>query len=391
MPKLVTPVGAVCAMFALNGGLFGVWASRIPAFTAEFALTPGTLGLLLLCLAGGAILSFPVAGRLSDRMGAAALTKGLAPLYVAALCLLAVAPNVPLLAAALALYGAFYGAMDVAMNSWGAEVEQARQRHLMSRFHALYSLGAGLGAATGYAAVSLGIAPGLHFLCVGGAATALAWVFARVPWASARAAADEGPRFAIPRGPLLIVGLVALAAAVGEGAMADWSAVFLADVTGTSDALAALGYACFSVAMVVTRLSGPALIATLGPARTAQLSGGFAAAGAALIVWSEGLPVALLGFGLLGAGYATIMPLAFSRAAAGAGRAQGRAIASVATLGYGGMLLGPPLIGALAELVGLRHAFLLLAGLSLLIVLLSNSLQPDRSAGPDPAPGRNAS
>ena len=200
-----------------------------------------------------------------------------------------------------------------------------------------------------------------------------------------------GPRRRRRGAALLIVGLVALAAAVGEGAMADWSAVFLADVTGTSDALAALGYACFSVAMVVTRLSGPALIATLGPARTAQFSGGFAAAGAALIVWSEGLPVALLGFGLLGAGYATIMPLAFSRAAAGAGRAQGRAIASVATLGYGGMLLGPPLIGALAELVGLRHAFLLLAGLSLLIVLLSNALQPDRSAAPDPAPGRNAS
>lgn len=372
-----TPALAVCAMFALNGGLFGIWASRIPVFVERFDISPGTLGLLLLCLAGGAILSFPVAGRVSDRMGASFMTRALALLYVVALCLLAVAPTLGLLAVCLAMFGATHGAMDVAMNSWGADVEKMRRRPLMPMFHAMYSLGAGLGAGSGYGAARAEITPEIHFATAGIFATVLALVLARVRWQSPRAMSGAGPSFSLPRGALLFVGTIAFSASVGEGAMADWSAVFLADATGATEARAALGYAVFSVAMVATRLSGPVIISKLGAVGTAQASGAIAASGAIVLVLSQGLATALIGFVFLGIGYATIMPLAFSRAAAEPGVGQGQAIASVATLGYGGMLLGPPLIGAVAELTGLRMALLLLAVLSATIVLLSGKLRAE--------------
>ena len=387
MRNFRTPALAVCAVFALNGALFGIWASRIPVFVERFDISPGTLGLLLLCLAGGAILSFPVAGRLSDSMGASFLTRALALLYFVALCLLAVAPTLGLLAVCLAMFGASHGAMDVAMNSWGADVEKMRRRPLMPMFHAMYSLGAGLGAASGYGAAREGITPEFHFATAGLFATGLALVLAQVRWQSPRAEPGTGPSFSLPRGALLFVGTIAFAASVGEGAMADWSAVFLADATGTTEARAALGYAVFSVAMLATRLSGPLIISNLGAVGTAQASGTIAVAGAVVLVLSQGLATALFGFVLLGIGYATIIPLAFSRAAAEPGIGQGRAIASVATLGYGGMLLGPPMIGAVAELMGLRVALLLLAVLSAIIVLLSGRLRAE--GRPDTAEREN--
>lgn len=364
---------ATIAVFALNGGLFGVWASRIPAFVAEFALTPDRLGLLLLCIAGGAIVAFPLAGRLTDRIGAAALTRALVPVYAAALVLVALAPDPLTLAAALALFGAAYGALDVAMNTWGAEVEQARGRPLMSSLHAMYSLGAGLGAATGAGAAALALPPLWHFATLALICGAVAWQLARTPWTSRQS--DGSPVFALPRGSLVLIGLVAFASAVGEGAMADWSAVFLVTVARTTEAEAALGYATFSAAMVAMRLAGDGIIARAGPAAAARASGLAAAAGAAVLVAAPGLWAALPGFALMGAGYAMVFPLAFSRAARDHRVPPGQAIAAVATLGYGGMLLGPPLIGWVATTLSLSAGFVLIGALALVITALAPGLR----------------
>lgn len=156
--------------------------------------------------------------------------------------------------------------------------------------------------------------------------------------------------------------------------MADWSAIFLVEVANANDANAALGYTLFSLAMVLTRLVGDRIIVALGPVSAARLAGLVAASGSALaVVSAEYLPV-LLGFILMGIGYAVVMPLAFSRAANDSRHGQGQAIASVATLGYGGMLLGPPLIGFAAEATSIRFAFLILCGLALAIVVLAKIL-----------------
>lgn len=368
-----SPRLAVAAVFALNGGLFGVWATRIPAFVDRFSLTPGTLGLLLLCVAGGAIAAFHTAGRLSDRHGAARVSRVGIALYLAAFLALPFWPSALALALGLALFGAAYGASDVAMNAWAAEVERAAARPIMSSFHAVYSLAAGLGAGSGWAAIALNASPALHFWVAGLAAGLATALLARAPWAS-DTTAEEAPAFALPRGALALAGLVGFSSAVGEGAMADWSAVFLIDVTGTGEARAALGFAAFSATMVAMRLLGDRVVARIGPVAAIRASGLSAACGIACLVALPGFGAALGGFALLGLGYAVVFPVVVTRAAAEPGVPAGRAIASVATLGYGGMLLGPALIGGIAAAASLPAAFALIGALALLMSALAGAV-----------------
>lgn len=375
MSSIRTPWRAVAAMFLLNGAFFGIWASRIPAISARYDLDPGSLGLLLLCLAAGAIAAFPFAGRMADRHGAAPVTRTIAVFYAFALIGIALAPNVAFLAVSLFIFGATHGAMDVTMNAWAAEVERAGQKPIMSSFHAIFSVGAGLGAASGFGAASNDIGVLLHFTAASACVAVPMLLLAAISWTSQRAPSTEtSPVFAFPTGNLLAVGIVAFCVSVGEGGMADWSAVFLVLVASADEAQAALGYTVFSCAMVATRLAGDRIIAILGPTRTARISGSAAAIGAALAVAGGTYVTALAGFAFMGVGYAVIMPLAFSRGANDPSVNPGAGVARVATLGYGGMLLGPPLIGFVADATSLRVAFSLLALLAIVVVLLSSSL-----------------
>ncbi|WP_371808557.1 MFS transporter [Ruegeria sp. HKCCD7221] len=376
MIGIVAAWRAVAAMFILNGALFGIWASRIPAVRDRLDLTHEALGLGLLFMAAGAVCSFPITGRLTDKFGAVSITRVIAVLYTLSLVLLAVAGSFWALAAFLFIFGAFHGSMDVAMNAWAAEVEQAYDKPVMSSFHAMWSLGAGLGALSGYGAVQLGMTVMQHFLLAGGAVVGLALVLSWVRWTSRRAASPGGAVFALPSGALILVGFTALCGALGEGAVADWSAIFLRDVTGAAESIAALGYAVFSVTMVAFRLAGGVVIARFGPVATARFGGVCAALGVLGVVSAVQPQLALAGFALMGIGYAVIMPLAFSRAANDPYVPPGQAIASVATLGYGGLLIGPPLIGFLAEMLTLRLAFMALLPLAIMIVILSGALRP---------------
>jgi MFS family permease len=372
---LRTPRLAVIAMFILNGALLGFWASRIPAIAGAHSLTPNLLGLLLLCLAAGAITSFPLAGRAVDRFGAASVTRAIAVAYCATLIALAFAPTLTLLAAALFLFGMAHGAMDVAMNTWAAEVETAAGKPIMASFHAMFSLGAGVAAALGYFAIKTGISVPLHFTTASLTFGAITLAFAAIPWQSPRGTTQKSSLFAFPKGALALVGLVAFAAAMGEGAVADWGAVYLNGTLGTTQAQASLGYSAFSIAIFAMRLAADHLIRRFGPTRTARTSGLLAFIGVLTAASAATLPQALLGFGLMGLGYAVLFPLAFSRAAADPNTSPGRAIASVATLGYGGLLLGPPVIGFVAEYTSLRLAFLILAALALLIIGFADHLR----------------
>ncbi|MDX1743819.1 MAG: MFS transporter, partial [Ruegeria sp.] len=256
MIGIVAAWRAVAAMFILNGALFGIWASRIPAVRDHLDLTHEALGYGLLFMAAGAVCSFPVTGRLTDRFGAVSITRVIAVLYTLSLILLAMAGSFWALAGFLFVFGAFHGSMDVAMNAWAAEVEHAYDKPVMSSFHAMWSLGAGLGALSGYGAVQMGLTVMQHFLLMGGIVVALTLALSRVPWTSRRAASSGAAVFALPSGALILVGFTALCGALGEGAVADWSAIFLRDITGAKESIAALGYAVFSVTMVAFRLAG---------------------------------------------------------------------------------------------------------------------------------------
>ena len=369
---------AVVAAFVLNGLLFGVWASRVPAFKDSFALEPSVLGTLLLALAGGAIVSFPLAGGLSERWGADRLTLWCSWGYAPALVLLALAPSPLTLGLALFIFGAFHGAMDVAMNGWGAKVEALLGRSTMSIFHAMFSLGAGIGAASGYVAARFGVLPIWHFALVallGGIAALLVMNRAQQTTHKTQKASEPVPFLALPSGSLLLVGFIAFSVSMGEGAMADWSAVFLRLVADSNDAGAALGYAVFSVMMVIARLIGGVVVESLGAVTTTRASTGIAFSGLIVAIFCGSYSAALIGFALMGIGYAVVMPLVFSRAAADPYVPSGHAIASVATLGYGGMLLGPPIIGFVAQGTGMRLSFLVLAVLALIAFALAGRLR----------------
>ena len=379
MRSIRTPLRATAALFVLLGALFGVWASRVPAVAAKHDLTPDILGLLLLLMALGATAAFALSGRASDRFGPPRVARGFGLATTIALALVAVAPSVPLLALALFLFGATMGGLDVAMNAWGVEIERRRGRPVMSRLHAMYSVGAGIGAGSGYLAASLDLGLPAHFAIAGVLFAAICLWLAAVPWTSEqRPEKHTAPIYAMPKGPLIVAAMVAFCASIGEGGMADWSAIFLVAVAETSEAEAALGFTVFSVAMVAVRLVGDRLVERFGPIIAGRLSGLAAALGVTLAVAFGNHAMAMIGFALMGVGYALIMPLAFSRAANDGTMSQGAAIAAVATLGYGGIMLGPPLIGFLAEATSIRFAFLMLAGFAALIVLYAGALAPAR-------------
>jgi predicted MFS family arabinose efflux permease len=373
--RLSGPWRAVASVFFFNGALFGLWASRIPAFAERFALSPANLGLLLLCLAAGAIVGFPLAGRTADLRGARNATMLYGALYIVAFLCLPLAPNVWVLAPILALFGMAHGGQDVAMNAWAAEVERHMARPVMSSFHAAFSLGAGIGAGSGFIAINWGASVVLHFWLGGLGVTAFFALFAFIPWNSVTGTAEHGPLFALPKGPLLMVGIVGLSSAIGEGAMVDWSALILTAAKGVDQAQAALGYTVFSTLMVATRLAGPILVAQLGPAHTTRVSASSAMIGGLLVLVAPSLAIALIGFAAFGIGYAMIIPLAFSRAANDPDVPAGRAIASVATLTYGGILIGPPLIGFVAEATSLNGSLWLLIALAGVTLSMAGALR----------------
>lgn len=363
---------AVTAMFFLNGIFFGAWAARIPSIKQALDLSPDTLGILLLMLAFGAILSFPVAGALTDRRGARHVGLWLNYGYALAFVGLALSPNVWTLGMAIFMFGAMHGGMDIAMNAWGAQVETALRRPIMSGLHAGFSLGAGLGAGTGALAAANDIGLETHFIILAAVTVGIvAWLCHRSVDLKDEATVHQSGFFVLPRGQLILVGLLAFCSALGEGAMADWSAVYMVVVNGATEARAALGYTAFSVTMVAMRFSGGVVIRKLGEVSSARLSGASATGGALLVIFGNSYFASMTGFAFMGLGFALLMPLAFSRAANDPHQPPGAAIAGVATLGYGGMLLGPPVIGFLADNTSFPASFGLIAGLSALVIVLA--------------------
>ena len=371
---------AVSAAFLLNGALLGIWASRIPNISEKLELSEGQLALPLLMMAAGAVASFQIAGRLSDWLGAKRTTLAISIVYTLALLPMSLAPSGLMLGVALFVFGATHGAMDVAMNTWASKVDERLETAFMPSFHAMFSVGLGLGALSGFFAAQLSWEPTLHFAVAGLGLFSLWLICSRVPWQDTRAAHNpDDPVIAFPKGPLILVGVLAGCAAIGEGAMADWSAIFLNRTLELDEGRAALGLVAFNVGMVSVRFAGAWLIDNIGKVRVTRISGITACLGALMLVLSPltafGFPLSLVGFLLIGLGLALIFPLAFSRAASEPNGKPGANIAAVATLGYGGLLLGPVFVGFLAQAITLQWALGTLVLTSASIALLANTLR----------------
>jgi len=375
-PDLRRARRAVLAVFALNGFALGGWFVRIPAVQDRLGVGEGLLGVALLGAAVGALLSMTVTGALISRLGSRRVVGATALLLPVSLIPLALAPNVPALALALVLVGASNGALDVSMNSHAVVVEERYGRRIMSSFHAAFSFGALAGSVLGGGVAYLGVDVLPHFLIVFVLATLAAVPAYRALLPSDADAAEGGtPAFARPTRALLGLGVISFCVLLGEGAMSDWSAVYLDDTLRTGPGFAAAGYAAFSLAMALGRLFGDRLTERFGPTRLVRLCGAIAALGlgAALAV---GDPVfALVGFACAGAGFSVVFPLALSAAGRTGDVATGPALAAVSTAAYTGFLVGPPTIGFLAELAGLGAALYLVVGLSTAVFLLGGTVR----------------
>jgi predicted MFS family arabinose efflux permease len=368
---------AVQALFLLNGALFATWASRVPAAQAAHGLSNGALGLCLFAIAGGAVIAMPLAGLLTARIGSDQVCRISALIYAAMLPAILLAPGLAGFVTALFCFGASHAALDVAMNAQAVAIEKRHGEPIMSSFHALWSIGGLLGAAAGGVLAAQGVKPITHFVLMALALGAtLPLVFPRLLQVPEEQFADPANRIAVPvfslpsRG-LLCLGLVALCVMLGEGAMADWSAVYLRNNIRTTESVAAAGYATFSVAMAIGRLSGDRLTTRFRPVNLVRAGGILAAAGLLLAIVFGHAAFSLAGFALVGLGFATVVPIVFTAAGNTRGMTPGVALASVSSLGYLGFLLGPPIIGFASEGLGLRGALGIVVMTSLLATLLA--------------------
>lgn len=344
--------------FAANGVLYGTWAARIPEIQERASLSEGALGLALLGLAAGLVVSASAAGPLVARLGAHRITLAALALFAAVVVGPGLATGFASLAGALVFVGLASGLLDVAMNAWAAEVEETTETTILGACHGMFSLGGMIGAGLGALAASQAVPLALHFGTSGvlfaGAALAQGLRVAEPPTSTAN---DEGPVIALPVGP--VAGLAGLAAAglIVEGAMADWGAVFMREVLAASPGVAALGFAAFSATMAVARFASDALTERIGDRRLVAAGAGLGALGLGACVAAASVPVAIVGFAAVGLGFAAVVPALFRAASKAPGLAQGVGIAAVTSSGYLGFLAGPPALGFVAEAWGLRTSF----------------------------------
>ena len=360
----------------------GSWALHIALVRERLALSPGALGLVLLAMAVGAVLAMLLAGSLMPRVGSANITRAMAIANCLVLPLPALAPNVALLVVALLLFGATVGALDVAMNAHGVAVEQRLPRPTLSRFHGSWSLGGLAGA--GAAAIVLGYIPAnTHVIVVALASLGAMLVACRYLLKKVDAGGAPGARrLTLPRGLAVGLGALAFLVLLAEGAILDWSAVYLRSSLSADTATAALGYAAFSGAMALARFAGDRLRGRIGAAMLVRASAALAAVGLGAGLAAGNEVAAIAGFACAGFGLANLVPVLFSAAGRLPGQSPGASIAAVATMGYAGFLVGPPLIGFISEFSNLAIGLALIP-LSCVVVFLAASMAgaADRPAG----------
>jgi MFS family permease len=397
----------VSVAFLVNGAAIANWVPRVPAVKAALGTSDGPLGLALLGLGVGAGVALLAAGRVVARFGSRPVTRAAGIALCAALLGPGLAGNLPLLALSLALFGAASGLMDVAMNAHGALVERRYGRPVMASLHGLWSVGGLVGAVTGGLAARAGWTPARHFavagLCLGALLVAGTWRLlpasmdaarpgrgraatepaaaaashtpAPVPPAVGGHAGRSAPRVQVPwSGPLLLLGVVGFSSFFGEGAAHDWSAIYMHDVLGTGPGTAAAAFAAFSLAMAVVRFGGDRLSARFGPVRLVRASGLVAAVGFGLGLLLHQPLAGVVGFALLGVGLACVVPVTFSAAGHLGGDLAGVAISRVAAISYLASFAGPPVIGLVADLVGLSVALAIPVALAGVVALCARAV-----------------
>ncbi|WP_272808730.1 MULTISPECIES: MFS transporter [unclassified Shinella] len=357
-----------CSLFFLAAGIgIGAWASSLPLLAAGVGLDKGQLGLVLLCFAFGAIVLMIAIGRYIDRVISSRILSLCGSLLFGASFLVIPLIDSPIaLGAVVFVTGAAFGTLDVAMNTEASRAERETGRHMMSSFHALFSIGNLAGAFL----VGQLIGHGGNLQVCLGAAGLLVMLLALSARMTARKAAHAVPGLsseALPtryasldaaqRPLILLLGAIAFLALLAEGGMMDWTAIYMIDILGASDSHGAYAFALFAAAMAGGRLVGDAVTRRVGHVALIRTGGLLCALSVAILLFADSVVLCLAALVLCGFGVANMVPAVFARAGNVGADAAGRAISIVTTMGYSGLLLGPALLGFLAQATSLVVSF----------------------------------
>ncbi len=362
---------SVSAAFFINGFLLSNYIARLPHIQSKYSIDYQQLGFVLLASAIGSLLAMPFTGALIQRYGSKLITF----LALAGLCITVaffiLAPHYELLLLMFFTIGTMSGVTDVAMNAQAVVVEKAYGRSIMSSFHGIWSLGLFAGAGIGTLFIAFDISLFNHFCAIATIALiSLIYSFQYFVEDEVTDHSDQ-PVFRLPNKFLVGIGIIAFCAMLGEGAMADWSAIYMKDVMGLDDRVATSGLVAYSLAMLTARFLGDRVRTQIGDARMIQVSSVFSLVGMLLIILAWHVGISLVGFVLAGLGLATIVPITYSRAGNTPGIPPGVGISMVTTIGYSGFIIGPPIIGFIAKWQTLPLAFSFVIGLFILMLILS--------------------
>lgn len=343
-------------IFLVCGIGLSSWAPMVPFAKINLGLDDAALGLVLLSLGAGAILTMPFTGFFINKFGSRKVMLVSAIMIAIALPILLLTKSAPELAAILFIFGASIGSIDVAMNSHAVLVQEKYGRHIMSSFHGMFSLG-GLAGSIGLGfLIKMGLSPSVAAVSISVMLVVIAGSQYQYLFAKSEEKSVDSFSFSLPTGPVIALGLMCFVFFLAEGALLDWSAVFLQFNRNFEPSMAGLGYAVFSVAMAVMRLTGDKIIHKIGSSKVVLYGALVASAGyfiAVLIPWPG---AALIGFALVGLGAANVVPVFFTAAGNIPGIAPSVSLPAVTTLGYMGQLAGPAMIGFIADAFSLPIA-----------------------------------
>ena len=368
---------AVSIFFGMNGFLFANYISRLPQIQEMLGIDKATIGMILFSTALGALIAMPFTGWLIVGNGSKRITIISGFLLCLFVSLIGIMPHTWAMAILFFLIGLAMGMLDVSMNAQAVVVEQLYQRPIMTTFHAIFSAGMMVGAGAGALFTRWGSSLWFHLSSVSILALlTVLWAIYHLVQDKSEDVEQEESVFQLPKGSLIVIGLIAFCCMLGEGAMADWSTNYMLEVVETQDSIAPLGLAVFSFSMMIARFIGDKARTIVGDRKLLIICGLIALLGLGAILSLPHLWVALPGFGLIGLGLSVIVPIAYSIAGNTPDVKPGVGIGMVTTIGYAGFLLGPPVIGFLAEWQGLRIALTFIFLLFGLMVVLGYNYRP---------------
>lgn len=367
---------AVSVFFFCQGLCFSSWASRIPDIKASLHLTNAALGSILLALPAGQLTAMPFSGRLVTRFGSKNVLRVGVLLYSIGLTNMGLATQPWHLALALYIFGLCGNMCNISVNTQAIAAEKLYSRPIMTSFHGVWSSAGVAGAAIGLLMMKLNLAPYLHFWIIAIVVCAAGTIFQKYLQSGRSSIKQENKKFfSRPNGTLVQLGIVAFCSMASEGAMFEWSGVYFQQIVHTPQSFTVFGFFSFMTMMATGRFVGDKLIARFGRKRMLQISGALISTGLFTAVLFPHIITATAGFLIVGLGVSSVVPMIYSSAGKVPNVPPGIALASVSSISFLGFLMGPPVIGYIAEIYTLRHSFAVIGLLGFAIAFLVSKMK----------------